>query len=505
RTSYLTTVASYYDLDIDLLQQRGRTADAYAVSERARARVLLESLAESAWKIRKGVDPVLLERERDLRAELNAKDRYRAEVVLKEGEGSARAVALAKTVEQRVADLAGVRAKIRETSPAYAALAMPEPMTVDDIQRTLLDDNTSIVAFHLGDSRSYAWVIDRKSISVHALPRAAAIDKLAREYHELLSRDVDAMPAAERDKLSSQISLAARHLADVVWKPIAKRARSKRLLIIADGALQYVPFASLPSSSGEPLIVQHEIVYLPSASVLKAIRRERRPATARTALVFADPVFSADDPRVGGNVATDGGGSARGGPYSRLRFSRAEAEEIAAIEGRKAVEALDFSAAKRAIVDRDLRPYSIIHFATHGYVDTQQPELSGLVLSLVDEKGKPVDGFLHLYDIYNLDLDAQLVVLSACRTALGKEVHGEGLIGLTRGFMYAGAARVVSTIWNVDDRASARLMSTFYDAMLVRKMTPAAALRAAQLSLLRQPRWSNAHYWAAFGLQGEWR
>jgi CHAT domain-containing protein len=127
------------------------------------------------------------------------------------------------------------------------------------------------------------------------------------------------------------------------------------------------------------------------------------------------------------------------------------------------------------------------------------------VLSLVDHAGRPIDGFLHLHEIYNLDLAADLVVLSACRTALGKEVRGEGLIGLTRGFMYAGTPRVVSTIWNVDDRASAQLMSRFYEEMLARGAAPAAALRAAQLTLLRDPRWADPHYWAAFGLQGEWR
>ena len=127
------------------------------------------------------------------------------------------------------------------------------------------------------------------------------------------------------------------------------------------------------------------------------------------------------------------------------------------------------------------------------------------MLSLVDASGKPIDGFLRLHEIYNLDLDADLVVLSACSTALGKEVNGEGLIGLTRGFMYAGASRVVSSVWNVDDRASARLMPRFYTAMLARGRSPASALREAQLSLLRDPRWANPHYWAAFGLQGEWK
>lgn len=294
----------------------------------------------------------------------------------------------------------------------------------------------------------------------------------------------------------------------MVWTPIAPHGRAPRLLIVADGALQYVPFAALPSTDGEPLIERHEIVYLPSASVLDTIRRESRPVTASAAAaVFADPVFSKNDARfaaardVAAPAATR---AADGGLYGRLRFSRREAEAIASVSPR-AFAALDFDAAKATLVSRDLRQYRILHFATHGSLNTEHPELSGLVFSLVDRSGKPVDGFLRLHEIYNLDLDADLVVLSACRTALGKEVYGEGLIGLTRGFMYAGASRVVSSVWNVDDRASAQLMSRFYREMLVNHLAPAAALRAAQLSMRHEPRWSNPHDWAAFGLQGEWK
>ena len=488
RTSYFTTVGEYYDLQIELLQKRGRTADAFNASERARARTLLESLAESGTKIRKGVDPELLERERVLRAELNAKDLYRAQVSLKEGERSAHVVALSGSIDQLLDQWKAVEAKIRASSPAYSALKMPEPVSVREVQSKLLDANTALVAYHLGAKQSYEWVIGKKTIAVHKLPEAATIDKLARAYHELLSRETP-----------SDASAAGRRLAAAVWKPV----QAKRIIIIADGGLQYVPFGALPGASGEPLIVQHEIAYLPSASVIEAIRVTPRKV-ANTVAVFADPVFTKNDPRVSG-TSTEPVSVTRGGPYTRLRFSREEADAILHAGGPQTYEALDFNAAKKTIGDSDLKKYSVLHFATHGYLDTERPELSGLVLSLVDADGKPIDGFLHLHEIYNLDLNAGLVVLSACRTALGKEVHGEGLIGLTRGFMYAGASRVVSSVWNVDDRASALLMSRFYAAMLSKGLPPSAALREAQLSMLRQPRWANPHYWAAFSLQGEWR
>ncbi|MDQ3253518.1 MAG: CHAT domain-containing protein, partial [Acidobacteriota bacterium] len=146
-----------------------------------------------------------------------------------------------------------------------------------------------------------------------------------------------------------------------------------------------------------------------------------------------------------------------------------------------------------------------LHFATHGFLDPLHPENSGLMLSTVNRNGQTQNGFVELQDIYNLHAPVDLVVLSACRTALGKTVRGEGLIGLTRGFMYAGASRVVASLWKVDDEATAELMKRFYGNMLQQGMTPAAALRAAQNSIRQEPQWRSPYYWAAFTLQGEYR
>lgn len=508
RTSYLAAVRSYYDLYVDLLQQRGDAAAAFEVSERARARGLLEGLAESAAKIDKGVDKTLLARQRAIQRDLNAKEAYRAEVALRDGEQSQAARAVGLEVEKLLEQWTSIRAQIRTASPAYAALQQPQPITVKTLQASLLDANTALVAYHLGAQHSYAWVIDRDSVTVQSLPAMDAIDPVARRYHEALSQDVDSLSAPERDKAGRSARAAGQALSALVWKPIEARVKGRRVLIVADRALHYVPFAALPTSSGQPLLASHEVVYLPSASVLATLRTSSRPVslTASTA-VFADPVFSKNDPRLATSRDSSAFPRSRtddGGLYGRLRFSRREADAITE-RAPGAFEALDFSAAKSAVTSKNLHQYRILHFATHGSLNTEHPELSGLVFSLFDRNGKPIDGFLRLHEIYNLDLDADLVVLSACRTALGREVHGEGLIGLTRGFMYAGASRVVSSVWNVDDRASALLMSRFYDAMRTRKLTAAAALRDAQLSLLNDPRWANPHYWAAFGLQGEWQ
>jgi len=167
--------------------------------------------------------------------------------------------------------------------------------------------------------------------------------------------------------------------------------------------------------------------------------------------------------------------------------------------------AIDFQASRETVLKGELSQYRYVHFATHGLLDTERPGLSALALSMVDEHGNPQDGFLRTYDIYNLKLPAELVTLSACQTGLGKEIKGEGLVGLTRGFMYAGAARVVVSLWNVNDKATADLMAKFYEKMLKQGERPAAALRAAQVEMWRQRQWQSPHYWAAFTMQGEWR
>ncbi|MGH9901738.1 MAG: CHAT domain-containing protein, partial [Pyrinomonadaceae bacterium] len=315
-------------------------------------------------------------------------------------------------------------------------------------------------------------------------------------------------------------------------------------------ALQYVPFAALPlptrnaefglrserpisyqsairnPQSAIPLIVNHEVVNLPSASVLAILRRDfagRRPAEKSLA-ILADPVFSPEDPRL--REARRGAPAERVAPapallsmsaalrsgsdvgvssFTRLPFSRQEADDIAAlVASEKKLRATDFAASRATAQSPELGRYRVLHFATHGLINSRHPELSGLVFSLVDETGRPQDGFLRLHEIYNLKLGADLVVLSACRTALGKEIRGEGLIGLTRGFMYAGSPRVVASLWRVNDRATAELMKRFYQGMLRENLRPAAALRAAQVSMSRDRRWAAPQYWAAFTIQGEW-
>jgi CHAT domain-containing protein len=287
--------------------------------------------------------------------------------------------------------------------------------------------------------------------------------------------------------------------------------------------LQYVPFAALSVANRRPLIVDHEVVSLSSASALAVQRRNlanREPAP-KTLAVIADPVFSTNDPRMkkgaeeaASQVSTrtlehvPANAKVNGGALSiaRLPFTRWEADQILAVaRSGSNLKAVDFRANRAIATGGELSKYRYVHFATHGYLDTTRAGLSAIVLSLFDEEGKPQDGFLRTHDVYNLKLPAELVVLSACETGLGKDVRGEGLEGLTRGFMYAGARRVVVSLWNVNDKATASLMQHLYAGMLRNNKTPAAALRAAQVEMLRNAQWQSPYYWAPFVMQGEWR
>ena len=206
-------------------------------------------------------------------------------------------------------------------------------------------------------------------------------------------------------------------------------------------------------------------------------------------------------------AAEDIGESNLSGNLSRLSATRWEAEQITSlVPAKNRLLALDFAANRETATSAELSQYQIVHFATHALLDTRRPELSGIVLSLVNKEGDEQDGFLRAHEIYNLKLPAELVVLSGCRTGLGKEVRGEGLIGLTRGFMYAGAKRVAVSLWKVEDKPTAELMARFYKRMLGQeKLSAAAALRAAQLEMWKDKRWSLPYYWAGFMLQGEWK
>ena len=496
RASYFASVHNYYALYIQILMllhtqqpERGFMQLALEASEKSKVRALLDLLGSARFSPRVSCDEIF-------RKQLAAAD--------------------------------SVEVPDPEIAPSVPATPV---LTVEQIRDEIQDDDTVLVEYALGDEKSYAWIVDRNQAVAHELPGAGKIGKVVRLFRNALiaRQPLPGEDSLGLDEYRSRIRKAdaayrvyAQQLAHMLLDPLPLD-RAKRILIVPDGFLQYIPFSALPfSQSGEQramLITHHEVIILPSASTLNTLRKAtagRAPPTSLAA-VFADPVFERDDPRVAHPHALvtkleqkppalkAAMRDVQQAAYiPRLPGSRDEANAIEEAFGKQDVAILDgFNASRDRALDGSLEHYKYIHFATHGIIDAQHPEMSGLILSLINRRGERQDGYLRLGDIYKLTLSADLVVLSGCNSALGKDLESEGIIGLPRGFLYAGARSVIASLWKVDDEAAAAFMKVFYE-RIQHGDTPGSALRGAQLEMSRNRRWSAPFYWAAFVLQGDY-
>jgi CHAT domain-containing protein/tetratricopeptide (TPR) repeat protein len=525
KSTFLAFRRPYYELEVQLLVERARRDGGEAAaglaleaSERTRARGLLETLAAARADLTRGVDLALLDEELELRRQINEQDLLRWS-----NEGEERASAderLARLVDR----LEVVGQRISRSSPQYAALARPRPLELDRVRSEVLDGESLLLEYSLGEDVGYLFAVTDSSIEIFDLPPLAAVEAAARDVYERLTDRQGWLGAGWRAH-EAGYRRAAQGLSEMILGPVAGRLAGRRLLVAPEGALHFIPFAALPTPGAEswrPLVLDHEVVHLPSAATLAILRQRStgRRVAAGALAVLADPVFGSDDPRLASSSAAESAASKAadtepaprsewesGLEFRRLPHSRREAESIAAlVEPGLRWVALDFEASRAAAMSQDLGRYRIVHFATHGFLNSRIPQLSGLTLSLVDESGSSVDGFLRLHEIYELELSADLVVLSACQTALGRAIRGEGLVGLVRGFLHSGAQSVIASLWQIEDDATARLMERVYSGLLRDGRPAAAALRQAQIELLTgEPRWRSPYFWAAFVTQGEWR
>lgn len=548
RTDFLASKQDFYELDIEVkmrlheLDRAGKYQEAaLESSERRRARELRDMLAEGQSDIRRFINPELLSRKVTLEGRLNS---ISGRLLLLRGtrtrpEDAAATAnevnALTGEFDALYAQYEDLQAQIRKESPRYAQLMQPRPTNTADVE-ALIDGDTLLLEYALGERHSYIWVVDRSGVNSYTLAGRAEIENAARKLRETLTAFEASRPGegnleyrARLERASADYPQEAATLSRLILAPIARGLGKKRLVIVADGALQFIPFEALPTAAGGPdaprLALDHEIVYLPSASTLPLLRVPRSDRPTKSVAVFADPVFSINDERIPASArrASPSAPTSQAGVLSsvlrdfspdnvelrldRLRYSLNESDEIMSLLPRgSGMKAVGFGANREAATSPAVAGYRVVHFATHALLDDKRPQLSGLVLSLLNERGEPQDGFIRLYDVYNLNLTADLVVLSACRTGIGKTVKGEGLIGLTRGFMYAGTSRVVASLWKVDDEATAALMKSFYRHLLREHLSAAAALRLAKLDLMRaREQWQAPYYWAGFILQGDWR
>ncbi|MBG1268672.1 CHAT domain-containing protein, partial [Nostoc sp. WHI] len=560
RTSYFATVQDYYQFYIDLLMQlhkkdpsKGYDALALHISERSRARSLVELLTEANVDIRKGVDPKLLAEERQLQWRIDAKEKLLSELFSKQKPPEQLLITTKQEIQSLLKQQQELKTKFRNTNSEYADLKYPQPLTLSQIQQQL-DQDSLLLQYSLGEERSYLWLVTPNSINSYELPNSEKIKKAATNLNQLLKSPLIAGASAEeKAQAVANTTKAAQELSELIIAPVADKLGKKRLVVVPDGILHQIPFAMLsdltpqpPSLQGkgeqdklklpsplrrgvggevnyQPLLVNHEIVNLPSVTSLATQRQQLkgRKMAPKTIAVLADPVFSANDERVTGKALETSSSldieversalqrslkNINRSGLDRLPGTRQEAEVVLKmVSPSESFQAFDFDANYNLATSKQLSQYRLLLFATHGIFDNINPELSGIVTSLVDKQGKFQKGFLRLNDIFNLDLPAELIVLSACESGLGQEVKGEGLVGLTRGLMYAGSRRLIVSLWNVDDQATSLLMQELYKQILQQDKSPAVALREAQLKLWQHEDWRNPRYWAAFTVQGEWR
>jgi CHAT domain-containing protein/tetratricopeptide (TPR) repeat protein len=547
--------------------------EALAVAERGRARSLLDMLSEGGGEITEGVPAELLQKKRE-----NLRSQQEIAALLTGvslgGDVSKDALEDAeKSLNSLQSEYESIENQIRTASPRYAALTSPRTLTLEEIRGQVLDEQTALLEYSLGEERSYLFAVTRAGVTVSRLPARAEVERqvtafrrqvipstLRRSITDLVANAVDPQrgiklggppPQASSEVVNAYVQ-AAGGLYKSVVEPAAPLFKGSRLLVVADGALNYVPFDALLSA--EPplgadfstlpyLIKTNETLFAPSASVVAAMRQQRASGTdARAAgdmLVVADPVFDASDSRAraarpagppqpdtqtaqtglsfdsaladlsgeGSAAGTDA--SARRGVLVRLTGTREEAQEIAKLavgSGRKADVWLDTDASEANVEGRDLSRYRVLHFATHGLLNAERPQFTGVVLSLVGNRAG-ADGFLRTDEVFNLHLSSPLVMLSACETGLGREKRGEGVMGLTRAFMYAGAPTVGVSLWSVADKSTSELMTDFYKNLLGRDaaVPPSSAMREARLRMIAAKRYSTPFYWAPFVLVGDWR
>ena len=497
-------------------QAQDLVRNAFETSELARGRSLSELLRATQANLFPGLDPQLAAREKLLRGYLN--DNENAKIRLLSAKFQVEELKGLESEYQRLkAEHDQIIQHIRSLNPSYDQVIEPTAWNLRKIQQQVItDDQTVLLEFSLGSEKSYVWAVTRSGITSYELPNEATIDPLARRVHKLLSTP----PLNNAD---NELSSAVQDLARMVLWPASEHLDKQRIIVVPDGVLNYIPFQILPSPASNKLLVDDaEIINAPSASIFGELQEgavDRQPATNLLA-AFGDPVFAADyQPNEAEKneqvIATAQLRSALRDndlnnetfdptALTRLFHAKRELDSLGEVAGEKALIVREYDATRDRFLHTDLSQFAILHLVTHGYFNPKHPQNSGFVLSDIDRDQKHLQGFIGLREIYELRAPVLLVVLSACQTALGENVRGEGFMGMTRGFMHAGASSVVASLWEVDDRATAELMKLFYSNMLQRGMKTGEALRAAQNSIRQRPEWRSPHYWAAFTLQGEY-
>lgn len=511
RATYLGHSRAVYELQIELLMTATQqSADdvasmlarkAFDTAERSRGRMLLDLMDEAKLDFDRAIDPSAAAEREHLTERMTELVYQRDQLLDQESHDIAQLKQISADMDQAATRIRVLDISARENDPYYSTLSEPRILDSHSIQQ-LLPHDTALLFYYMGEKQGFSWTLTDSDLQWRALPGSAVLDDLARSAHILLQTyPTDITARRQRDDLLAQ-------LADTLLGTDFDLPGKRRLIIIPDGALHYVPFAALPLSGPEDslryLLSDYEILRVSSASAMALDGETWAQTFPRSVAIFADPVVTVEDPRMPEKAALRAASQnwmTNLGRLQRLEWSGEEAAAIAEIADPEYRLVLTGPAATReAVLKADLRPYRFVHFATHSFIDTQYPSLSGLVLSR-GSGGGPTDGLLQLDQIFELSMNAEVAVLSACETALGREIRGEGLIGLTQGFILAGAHQVIASLWRVSDRGTASLMALLYRNMMTLGQPVSTALRNAQLELSGERRWADPYYWAGFILQ----
>ncbi|MDA8019553.1 MAG: CHAT domain-containing protein [Thermoanaerobaculia bacterium] len=497
------------DLLMELHQREpsvGYHRRAFEVHERSRARALFDQIAEAS-NTTAGQDTS--EQQAVLELELLSRQQ---QVLRRRSSSVGQMRAIESKLDEAVRKLRSIRGEIAAADGVVGELRQDRLLGVDEIRSEVLDADSLLLAYRLGDEKSYVWLLSAASFNGFELPTADGISALVRKAHRLLQ-------ASHLRETRGRTHQVLKQLSEILLAPFVESLEHRRLLIVADGALHYLPFAALPlpgegeerAGSGSewvPLVARHEVVVLPSASSIAALRRRAvgRTWTGGVAVLTGKPFGNDTDAASTASDAPDGTSIQRSGTRGSLVYASYEAAAIRKLadetQGPRAVAA-EVTAA--SLGNPRLSSYRYLHLAAHGEIDSERPELSRLVFERENASGEREDEVLYAHEVASLELPAELVVLSACETALGQEVRGEGFVGLPQGFFRAGASSVLVSLWKVDDRATAELMKYFYTGLLRNDLSAPAALQQAQNELRAQPGWRAPYFWAGFVLLGDWR
>lgn len=482
RATFFATSQKYFHFWIELLLEgpQADAARALEINERRLARALRDRLWEDR-EIRRSTGAAELAdsiRSFDRKIEGQAQ---RLQSLVAQSTAQSRIDSTRKRMIQLISE--------RDALESRLASGFESPEVSDwsaEQFRRRLPRETAAVAYAIDRDKGRVWWIDRERIRVFETPAgeviARAVGSLARasdERSRMIPGESYEQRLARLKQASGSFRAAAGALSKALLGSLPLGPQIRRLVITADGDAARAPFSALPHpSTGRPLIESLEIEIAPSLSWRQPHVGDRGLASAERILVVAAPEYDGDQSR-----------------WPRLPFAGDEARNIAAAAGGRTVKTLSGPEATLSALHREpLNLYSLLHLAAHAEVDLEHPALGGIVLAPAS--------ILRLYQIASLKLDARLVVLSACRTADGASLPGEGVMSLTRAFLASGARRVIATLWQVPDRSTAVLMKYFYDGLLRGGLTPSAALRTAQLRLRAQPQWQDPYFWSPFAVFG---